>query len=680
MMMSRYTHYVNDFLRPLITLLSIVCLASASAETLTVNGYQYSVEEKGNWVNQLPIIEGNKTEGENVQYLLSDEQLNLSKGQHLSYYRLVQKVVTNGGMDTASNLRYRFAPDYQTLTIHHINIIRDGKVIDALESADIQLMRRETNFSSNLYSGMVDFVALLSDVRVGDTVDYALTVDGKNPVFGDKNFNSFSLGYTVPLALNHVRVISDIDRPLVTRLHLSDVNIETEKTAEQVIYTIKETHLTAIVDEQNYPADANPFPYVEFSEFDTWQSVVDWALPLYILDDSDDALVTFVETLKSNTNSTRAYIEEAIRFVQSDVRYFGIEIGVNSHKPSKPSEVYERRYGDCKDKTMLLNYLLSAVGVKAVPALVSINNGGAIPQHLPSPGSFNHVVSHFVFDGQAYWVDGTRGHQYGNLAAVGVGDFKHALLIRDGETTLTDVNYNPKQLPTMIIGQHFSAAKGYDQPVTYDVKIVATNREAESLRSSIAGQPWSQFSKNYLNYFARQFPSIKELTPLAVDDDKHSNTLTLTAQYEITEYWDLSKESLETNFFADFMNGYTAMPTTVDRKLPLQRFTPEKIKQTITFEYPEVIAWELDYEPLTIEDEALRYQRQIHNLGATMKVEHEFETKASQIPADAVPEHVKHLKEMKDSIYLVLTAPNNNTKLSGVKNRLRALLKARQGG
>ena len=338
MIMSRYTHYINFCWRALITLLSIVCLASASAETLTVNGYQYSVEEKGSWVKQLPIIEGKKTEGENVQYLLSDEQLNLSKGQHLSYSRLVQKVVTNGGMDTASNLRYRFAPDYQTLTIHHINIIRDGKVIDALESADIQLMRRETNFSSNLYSGKVDFVALLSDVRVGDTVDYALTVDGKNPVFGDKNFNGFGLGYTVPLALNHVRVISDIDRPLVTRLHLSDVNIETEKTAEQVIYTIKETHLTPIGDEQNYPADASPFPYVEFSEFDTWRSVVDWALPLYILDDSDDALVTFVETLKSNTNSTRAYIEEAIRFVQSDVRYFGIEIGVNSYKPSNQAK------------------------------------------------------------------------------------------------------------------------------------------------------------------------------------------------------------------------------------------------------------------------------------------------------------------------------------------------------
>jgi transglutaminase-like putative cysteine protease len=65
------------------------------------------------------------------------------------------------------------------------------------------------------------------------------------------------------------------------------------------------------------------------------------------------------------------YILEAIRFVQDEVRYLGVETGINTHKPYPPSQILAQRFGDCKDKSLLLTTLLQARNIEAYPVLVN---------------------------------------------------------------------------------------------------------------------------------------------------------------------------------------------------------------------------------------------------------------------------------------------------------------------
>src|SRR5690606_28080296 len=60
---------------------------------------------------------------------------------------------------------------------------------------------------------------------------------------------------------------------------------------------------------------------------------------------------------KANGNSTQ-YVKEATDFVQNEVRYMGVEVGEYSHRANKPEKVFDQRYGDCKDKSVLLSALL----------------------------------------------------------------------------------------------------------------------------------------------------------------------------------------------------------------------------------------------------------------------------------------------------------------------------------
>jgi transglutaminase-like putative cysteine protease len=106
--------------------------------------------------------------------------------------------------------------------------------------------------------------------------------------------------------------------------------------------------------------------------------------------------------------------------VQDEVRYLGIELGTYSHTPTGPSKVFERRFGDCKDKTLLLATVLNELGIDARPALVNTDARRALDGWQPSPYAFDHVIVRAELGGKTYWLDPTTPYQRGTLADASV--------------------------------------------------------------------------------------------------------------------------------------------------------------------------------------------------------------------------------------------------------------------
>ena len=53
--------------------------------------------------------------------------------------------------------------------------------------------------------------------------------------------------------------------------------------------------------------------------------------------------------------------------MQDEVRYLGLENGISAYKPSSPNKVYNQRFGDCKDKSLLLVTMLNQMNIEAYP-------------------------------------------------------------------------------------------------------------------------------------------------------------------------------------------------------------------------------------------------------------------------------------------------------------------------
>ena len=78
-------------------------------------------------------------------------------------------------------------------------------------------------------------------------------------------------------------------------------------------------------------------------------------------------------------------------FVQQEVRYVAIEIGIGGYQPHMAQEIFENRYGDCKDKATLLSAMLGEIGVESYYVLINTRRG-VVMRQFPSPLAFNHAI------------------------------------------------------------------------------------------------------------------------------------------------------------------------------------------------------------------------------------------------------------------------------------------------
>ena len=77
-------------------------------------------------------------------------------------------------------------------------------------------------------------------------------------------------------------------------------------------------------------------------------------------------------------------------FLQTDIRYMGIEIGIGGYQPHYAADIFRARYGDCKDKATLLSTMLEQVGIHSDYVLVDTDRGIVSPD-APST-FFNHAI------------------------------------------------------------------------------------------------------------------------------------------------------------------------------------------------------------------------------------------------------------------------------------------------
>ena len=78
-------------------------------------------------------------------------------------------------------------------------------------------------------------------------------------------------------------------------------------------------------------------------------------------------------------------------FVQQNIRYFVIEMGIGGFQPHPAQDIFRGRYGDCKDKATLLSAMLSSVGIHSALLMVDTHRGVIDPA---SPSIFgNHMIA-----------------------------------------------------------------------------------------------------------------------------------------------------------------------------------------------------------------------------------------------------------------------------------------------
>lgn len=112
----------------------------------------------------------------------------------------------------------------------------------------------------------------------------------------------------------------------------------------------------------------------------TWQSIGEWYQNL-----AKDRLAATPEIAAKAAELTSGKTDfydktEAIAdFLQQQIRYFAIELGIGGYQPHFAADVFRNRYGDCKDKATLFTAMLSSVGIHSTLVMVDHRRGVVDP-------------------------------------------------------------------------------------------------------------------------------------------------------------------------------------------------------------------------------------------------------------------------------------------------------------
>ena len=106
---------------------------------------------------------------------------------------------------------------------------------------------------------------------------------------------------------------------------------------------------------------------------------------------SSDLIKEKVAQLTAGAPTTLDKIRALTEFMQRQIRYVAIEIGIGGMQPHPASTVFQYKYGDCKDKATLLITMLHEIGVQSYYVVAQAERGIVRPD-FPSPSSFNHMI------------------------------------------------------------------------------------------------------------------------------------------------------------------------------------------------------------------------------------------------------------------------------------------------
>lgn len=567
------------------------------------------------------------------ELLLDYQQLaGVAKPQLFVRVRQVATDASTVGFVSQPQIEYN--PAFHRVVIHNAYVWRGGKRLDRLNDARIEVMRREKQLEQQMITGTETLLVVLNDIRVGEPVELAYTVEGENPIFEGRISAWMQLASNVPVNVLHNRIVAPAGKQLQIKQVGIELPIERSTQSGRQVLSVVRRNVAPVTVEQNTPAWHRSYPWIHTTDYAGWQEVDEWARRLFARPNAPNAgLAEPVAQLRAKNLKDEALVAEILRFVQDEVRYFSVSLGQSSHKPKPPERTLADRLGDCKDKTLLLNALLEEFGFKAQPALVSLRMNRGISQYLPAHDLFDHVVSRVEVNGRTYFLDSTAQGQGLSLETRGHFDFGQALIVGAGADVqaAAEPDYALNQIEFEQVWDYSAPGK----PVKLTATLRAKGVEAERWRAGLAMVGEERLIEGLSGAHLRIVPGLQKSGPIAVTDDRASNQFSIGQGFTHPQLGKYSMGTLEVDYSAVELLDAMIGPQEPTRRTPFALPQPKYVDSRVVFIAPR--AWNIKSPPapIDINDKHLRLTVRIEIAGEKLIIKRRVERKADHVqPAD----------------------------------------------
>ncbi len=430
-------------------------------------------------------------------------------------------------------------PVTDIVTIHKVQIIRNGQVIDLLARGQaFTVMRRETSLDQSIIDGRLTAVMETDGLQVGDIVNFAATITNRTEMLNERSetlWRGLTGRYT---GHSQIRAIWPNSKPMHWRTS-DDMPIPT------VVRGAEDTELNLTLDGHRWPplledapARFNAYGTVQFTQFNSWTEVSALVSPYY------DRAATLGEAsplraeaarIKALSDDPKIQAAAALQLVENAVRYASNDANTAGFIPPSADMTWLRRWGDCKAKSVLLVALLRQLGIRADPALVNTRRGDGMNLLMPAMAVFNHVIVRANIDGKTYWLDGT-GYGDGALDNLDVPPYAWTLpLVPKGEE-LQAITVPPFERPQTDITIHIDASGGLTAAAPARLEYVERGDLAIATRVSLQNLLPEDKDKKLRTFWRKKYAWIQAET-VSADFDPASGELHYVMNGKARLHW-----------------------------------------------------------------------------------------------------------------------------------------------
>jgi len=328
----------------------------------------------------------------------------LSGGLHRTHIQQIFYAGSDAAVERRRIMSVRYSPEQESLRIVHARLRKpDGRVIYAQDLGD--QMERESQTAT--YYGVSSRELRFGRLEKGDVVEleYVLAPTQKENGLGTYFGELVLFSGTVETSLKRYALVTPENATAFAHAELLSDPKE-QIAGGRRIRTWEARGIPALTIEPHGPGATELSPYVHVSTFGDWQQLGAWYAGLIrpqfqLTPEMQRELQDHLKGLRTDQQKIMAIHEWVVR----STHYIAQEFGVYSYKPYPVSQVYARRYGDCKDKASLMVALLQAAGINAEVALVRTRSLGEVAVAPASMAIFDHAIVYIP----AYelWLDGT---------------------------------------------------------------------------------------------------------------------------------------------------------------------------------------------------------------------------------------------------------------------------------
>jgi hypothetical protein len=585
-------------------------------------------------------------------YRAVEDQVSLLEAEPVEYRRLVYDIADRSGLEDGGRVRISFHPDYQRVVVHALGVVRKGVRSDRRAETRVELLRLEQRADDGILDGRRTAELLLPDVQVGDQVDLAYSVVGGNPVFGDGFHTIFNTTYSQPVAARRIRAVMPVDRTLFWKVTTGPGTFEETVRDGRRTLLLDLLDVAAVVEEGGLPDNFDPYGVVEMSTARDWSDVARWSVEIFRRPPPGrGALAAQARDLGLAGKAPADAARLALAFVQREVRYVSLSIGESSHAPAPPETTLSRRFGDCKDKSLLMVGLLAEAGIEAEPVLVSTRWREATAGRLASPLAFDHAIVRVRWDDQWHYFDPTRDTEVGDLGRRGPIRFAMGLPVSPATRALADIPAATLDQAGVEVTQDV-AMVGEAGEERADIRVRTRYRydEASRLRSRFRADPIDAIGKEYQDYMQGWYRDIEQVAAPKAKDRPSGNT------FEVSEHYlaPFTKDKDAPDAIGDFelrlfqLADWVPEARETKRSQPLRLTGPARGVHEIRMSLEG--GWDIEPETHEVGNDYFRFRLNVSADGDTLTMRGQWDRLAESIPPEAYAEVRDQLREVREKL------------------------------